>query len=91
MGDQKVSTVINLDGSQSKNVNNSPAGDLEMTSTAAWDSSALVVTTGMNFQGQPVQQTDRWSLDTTGKTLHLDRVVGVAGQSFNVKLTFTKQ
>ena len=91
MGDQQINTVINLDGSQSKNVNSTPAGDIEMTSTAAWDSSALVVTTRMQFQGQAVQQTDRWSLDTTGKTLHLDRVIGVAGQSFNLKLTFTKR
>lgn len=91
MGDQKVNTVINLDGSQSKNTTNTPAGDIEMTSTAAWDSTALVVTTGMQFQGQPVQQTDRWSLDSTGKTLRLDRIVAVAGQSFDVKLTFTKQ
>jgi hypothetical protein len=91
MGEQKGTTVINLDGSQSKNTVQTPNGPLDMLSTGAWDGSTFVVTTNTEIQGQALQQTDRWSLEPDGKTLHLDRAVAVAGQNFDVKLTFTKQ
>lgn len=91
MGEQKGTTVINLDGTASKNTFTTPNGPLDITSTGAWEGSTFVVTNNANVQGQPLQMTERWSMDNGGKKLHLDRAVAVAGQNFDVKLTFIKQ
>jgi hypothetical protein len=91
MGEQKGTTIINLDGTASKNTLTTPTGPLDLTSTGGWDGNTFVVTNSAQVQGQPLQMTERWSMDNNGKTLHLDRAVAVAGQNFNVKLTFIKQ
>ena len=91
MGEQKGTTVINLDGTASRNTISTPNGPLDLTSTGAWDGTAFVVTNAAQIQGQPLQMTERWSMDAGGKTLHIDRSVAVAGQNFDVKLTFIKQ
>lgn len=91
MGEQKGTTIFNLDGTTSKNTMTTPNGPLDLASTAGWDGSTFVVTSIAQVQGQPLQMTERWSLDPNGKTLRLDRSVAVAGQNFDVKLTFIKQ
>jgi hypothetical protein len=91
MGDQKTTTVLNVDGSMSKNSVPTPNGALELTSTPAWDGAALVVTTKGDFQGQSVMFTERWSLEDGGKTLRLQRDITAMGQSASLKLAFTKQ
>jgi hypothetical protein len=89
MGDQKGTTVVNMDGSPAKNTIETPGGPLEMTSTTAWDGSTLVVSTTMEVMGQPLKQVDRYSLSSDGK-LQLARAVAVADQNFDVKLSFNK-
>ena len=91
MGEQKGTAVINLDGTASKNTTTSPNGPLDLTSTGKWDGATFVVTSNAQIQGQPLQVTERWSMEAGGKTLHLDRAVAVAGQNFDVRLTFIKQ
>jgi hypothetical protein len=90
MGDQKTTQLINLDGSSTTNTINGGGTDVVLTSTAAWDGAALVVTTKAEVQGQPLQQTDRWSLDPDGKTLSMARGLNIAGQSMDMKLVFKK-
>jgi len=91
MGDQKNTTVLNLDGSPSKNTVNTPGGSIELTSTGNWDGPAFVVMTKGDVQGQAITQTERWSMDGDGKTLHLQRDVSAMGQSMTFKLAFNKQ
>ena len=88
---QKGTTVINLDGTTSKNTLSTPNGPLDLTSTGAWDGATFVVRNDAQIQGQQLQMTERWSMEAGGKTLHLDRAVAVAGQNFDVRLTFIKQ
>src|SRR5437016_254172 len=45
MGQNEVTTVYNLDGSESKNTTQGRGGPQESTSTAKWDGASLVVTT----------------------------------------------
>lgn len=91
MGEQKGTTVINLDGTASKNTLTTPNGPLDLTSTAAWDGTTFVVTNSAQIQGQPLQMTERWSIDPGGKMLRVERSVTVAGQNFDVNLKFIKQ
>lgn len=90
MGDQKTTTVLNLDGSATKNNVSTPGGPLELTSTGVWEGSVFVVTTKGEMQGQSIGFTERWSLDADGKTLHLQRDISAMGQSATLKLAFTK-
>jgi len=91
MGAQKVTNVFNLDGSESKNSMASPAGTVETSSTVAWEGPVLTVATKASVQGQEISQNEKWSLAPDGKTLNLERVVGVAGQNMSIKLAFNKQ
>jgi hypothetical protein len=91
MGDQKSTTVINLDGSPSKNSVSGPAGNLELTSTGKWDGEKFIVSTKGDVQGQQVSFTETWSLESGGKVLHLDREIMAGGQTFTLKLVFNKQ
>jgi hypothetical protein len=91
MGAQKVTNVFNLDGSDSKNSMSGPAGTVETTSTVGWEGAAMIVATKASVQGQEISQNEKWSLTADGKTLNLDRVVGVGGQNMSIKLAFNKQ
>ncbi len=91
MGDMKSTTVLNLDGSESKNKVTGPGGSVDLTSTGKWDGPAYVVTTKGDVQGNAMTQTDRWSLGADGKTLQLQRDASVMGQTFSLKFLFNKQ
>jgi hypothetical protein len=88
---EKRKTALNLDGSPTKNSVATPAGTIEMTSTAVWDAKVLAVTTSGDLGGTPVVQSDRWSLEPDGKSLTLETTVSAAGQKATTKLTFLKQ
>ncbi len=90
MGDASVSMTFNLDGSQSKNSISAQGMSLDMMSTAAWDGPALVIKTSAEIQGQSLNQTERWTLDKDGKTLHLQRDAEAGGQSMSMKMAFTR-
>jgi hypothetical protein len=91
MGDQKRATTVNLDGSPTKNTITTPAGTIELTSTAVWEGPVLNVTTSGDFQGYAVQQTDKWSLGADKKSLDLETTMNMAGQKQTSKLSFIKQ
>ncbi|MGH7618876.1 MAG: hypothetical protein ACREPM_16780 [Gemmatimonadaceae bacterium] len=91
MGAQKTSSVFNLDGSASKNTADTPGGSLTLTSTGTWDGSTFVIATNGEIQGQALTQTEHWSLDADGKTLHLQRDVSAMGQNASFKMNFNKQ
>ena len=91
MGEQKRATLVNLDGSPTKNTISTPAGTIELTSTAVWEGPVLSVTTSGDFQGYAMQQTDKWSLSADKKSLDLETTVNMAGQKQTSKLSFIKQ
>jgi len=91
MGDQKRATLVNLDGSPTKNTISTPAGTIELTSTAVWEGPVLNVTTSGDFQGYSMQQTDKWSLSADKKSLDLETTMNMAGQKQTSKLSFIKQ
>jgi hypothetical protein len=91
MGAQKMTSVFNLDGSDSKNSATGPAGTIETVSTVGWEGASMIVATKAQMQGQEITQNEKWSLAADGKTLALERVVGFGGQNMSTKLTFNKQ
>jgi len=91
MGEQKRSSVVNLDGTPTKNAVTTPAGSIELTSTATWDGPALNVMTSGDVQGYAIVQTDKWSLGADKKTLELETTVSMAGQKQTSKMSFIKQ
>jgi hypothetical protein len=91
MGEQKRSTVVNLDGTPTKNTVTTPAGAIELTSTATWEGPALSVTTSGEVQGTAMTQTDKWSLGADKKTLELETTTSAGAQKVTSKLSFIKQ
>jgi hypothetical protein len=89
-GQQRSTLIVNLDGSPTKNTIGTQGITVDLSLTAAWDGPALVVTTTANVGGQPLNQTDRWTVSPDGKTLHLDTTV-TSPQSGTARLTFAKQ
>lgn len=90
-GEQKSALVVNLDGSPSKNTVDTPNGSIELNSIGSWDGSTLVVKTTATVNGEQLQQTDHWSLEAGGKTLHLQRDIAFSGQNLTLKMVLAKQ
>jgi hypothetical protein len=62
-GDQTITTVLNLDGSESKNMVAGRGGQTEQVSKAMWEGSKLVITTTANFGGNAVEQKRTLSME----------------------------
>ena len=91
MGEQKRSTVVNLDGTPTKNTMTTPGGSVELSSTATWEGPTLAVTTSGDIQGNAMVLSDKWSLGADKKTLELESTVSAGGQKQTSKLSFIKQ
>lgn len=89
-GEQRSTLMVKLDGSPTKNTVGTQGLTVDLNLAASWDGPTLVVKTAAIIAGQPLNQTDRWSLSPDGKTLHMDMSV-VGPQVGSAKLTFTKQ
>jgi hypothetical protein len=89
-GEQRSTLMVKLDGSPTKNTIGTQGLTFDLDLAASWDGPTLVVKTTAQIGGQPLEQTDRWSVSPDGKTLHLDTSV-TAPQAATAKLTFTKQ
>jgi hypothetical protein len=90
-GEQKSAATVNLDGSPSKNNYETPNGPIELTSVGTWDGATFVITTKADISGQSFSQTDSWSLDSAGKSAHVQRDLNFSGQTITMKLVFNKQ
>jgi hypothetical protein len=55
-GDQTVTAVYKLDGSESKNMVAGRGGQQEQVSKAAWEGDKLSITTSLNFGGNAAEQ-----------------------------------
>ena len=72
MGENKVTSVYKLDGTESENKMMGRGGEVVTKSTAKWDGTKLVISTTRPGQdGTPMTQTQTWSLD--GGNLVIER------------------
>ena len=62
-GDQTVTAVYNLDGSESKNTVQGRGGATERVSKAMWDGARLVITYTANFGGNAIDRKQTLSLE----------------------------
>ena len=86
MGDNKVSTVYKLDGSETVAKQQGRGGEVEVKTSAKWDGNKLVLSTTRPGQdGTPSVQTQTWSLE--GGNLVVERA-GRDGAA--VKTTYKK-
>ncbi len=63
----EIKSVYKLDGSESTNTLNFGGNSLDQVSKVKWDGPKLVITTSMNFGGNPSETTTTLSLDPSGK------------------------
>ena len=85
----EVKSVYNLDGSESKNSINMQGTAIDRVSKAKWDGAKLVIVTTTNFQGNPVETTQTWSLDATG-SLIIESTSNFQGTPTTTKMTYKK-
>jgi hypothetical protein len=63
IGDNKVVSTYELDGSESRNTMMGRGGNqIEAVSTAKWDGQTLTISTRQDMGGQTFESTQRWSL-----------------------------
>jgi hypothetical protein len=62
----EIKTVYNLDGSDSKNTVPLRSSSMELVSKVKWDAGKLVITTTSNFNGNPWESSQTWSIDSAG-------------------------
>jgi hypothetical protein len=90
-GEQGSTMIVNLDGSPTKNTLVTQGLSVDLILKASWDGPAFVIKTNANIGGQVLDQTDRWTLDTNGTTMHIQTTAAGANQTASLKLTLEKQ
>jgi hypothetical protein len=85
----ELKTVYNLDGSESKNPLNFGGQSVDRVSKVKWDGAKLVITTTINFNGNPSETTQTWMLDGSGN-LVVETSSNFAGTPTTTKSTYKK-
>ena len=85
----ETKAVYNLDGSESKNPITMQGNTIERVSKAKWDGAKLVITTTTNFQGNPNESTQTWSLDASG-SLVVESTSNFGGNPTTTKMVYKK-
>jgi hypothetical protein len=90
-GEQGSTMIVNLDGSPTKNTLVTQGLSVDLILKASWDGPAFVIKTNANIGGQVLDQTDRWTLDPNGTTMHIQTTTTGANQTMSLKMTLEKQ
>jgi hypothetical protein len=90
-GERRSTLRVNWDGSPTKNTFKSGAKELQLIMSGSWEGPVFVVKSKGAIGEAKSDQTDRWSLDPDGKTLHFDSSVVVGTTTTVAKLAFTKK
>jgi hypothetical protein len=85
----ETKAVYNLDGSESKNPLTFNGNTIDRVSKTKWDGSKLVITTTSNFNGNPFESTQTWSLDATGNLI-VESTSNFGGTPTTTKATYKK-
>jgi hypothetical protein len=91
VGEQRSTLFVNLDGSPTKNTVTTQGASVDLFLTASWDGPDLLVKTKATIGGQPLDQTDRWTVDPSGKSLRIATTLTGGGQTKTQTLAFAKQ
>lgn len=62
-----------------------------MKSTAKWDGEALAVDSKLDFQGNEITLSDKWTLSEDGKTLTMNRKINSPQGELEMKIVLAKQ
>jgi hypothetical protein len=89
-GDQTVTTVFNLDGSESKNTTQGRGGPQEQVSKATWDGAKLVVTTTINAGGNNIEQKRVFAMEGGNLTIETTQPGRDGGPGTPAKTTYKK-
>ena len=89
-GDQTVTTVYNLDGSESKNTVQGRGGATEQVSKAVWDGAKLVVTTTINAGGNNIEQKRVFAMEGGNLTIETTAPGRDGGPGTPTKITYKK-
>jgi hypothetical protein len=89
-GDQTVTTVYNLDGSESKNTVQGRGGAQEQVSKAMWDGNKLVVTTQINAGGNTIEQKRVFAMEGGNLTIETTQPGRDGGPGTPTKLVYKK-
>ena len=90
MGEQRSTLIVNLDGSPTKNTITTRGASVDLSLTGSWDGPVFVVRTTASIGGQPLDQTDRWTVDPSGKQLHIATTLTGGGQTKLQTLAFER-
>jgi hypothetical protein len=85
----ELKTVYNLDGSESKNPLNFGGQTVDRVSKVKWDGAKLVITTTINFGGNPAETTQSWMLDASGNIV-IETSSNFTGTPTTSKITYKK-
>jgi len=85
----ELKTVYNLDGSESKNPLNFGGQTVDRVSKVKWDGAKLIITTTINFNGNPAETTQTWMLDGSGN-LVVETSSNFTGTPTTTKSTYKK-
>lgn len=91
-GDQTVTTVYNLDGSESKNMVAGRGGGepTAQVSKAVWDGAKLVVTTTINAGGNNIEQKRVFAMEGANLTIETTQPGRDGGPGTPTKVTYKK-
>src|SRR5688500_10152902 len=89
-GDQTVTTVYNLDGSESKNTVQGRGGATEQVSKAMWDGAKLVVTTTIDAGGNTIEQKRVFAMEGGNLTIETTAPGRDGGPGTPTKLVYKK-
>ena len=91
MGEQRSTLIVNLDGTPTKNTITTQGASVDLFLTGSWEGPEFVLKTKANIGGQSLDQTDRWTVDASGKNLRIATTLTGGGQTKTQTLAFAKQ
>jgi len=86
----EVKSVYNLDGSDSKNMQQGRGGATEVISHAKWDGAKVVISTTRDFNGTSMTTTQSFSLDASGNLWIETSRPGQNGETMTTKVQYKK-
>jgi hypothetical protein len=86
-----ANATYGFDGRPWKNVVVQRGIETIRSSVATWEGKSLVIKTTSELQGQTLAETERWTLDASGKTMTKERVAQYAGRTIPQTVVFVRR
>jgi hypothetical protein len=83
-------SIYKLDGSESLNQSQSPAGPLTVKGRATWEGASLVIETTREIQGMTITTREVRTLDASGKEMTIEATTRAPQGDIKRKIVFTK-